>query len=724
MDKQAIYKRILDIANQLKEENATYTRADLAYDLQQLGVAKDGVEVGMLVWDAYTHFHNSMVIKNAFYNNDNKQTLVDECQVDHLVETGNADALFPLLQNKLNDGMHSLENLEKSISRGVGGDIARSGTNMLNTLVGAQGVVNVKNEATTVFNGYSTLVGNYDDAKTQIKFLIEDFVKLRSYVCDIYRQYAMVLVDAFGDSVKTVSPELFDFDSIEWLDVQGMLQSVKLDYDRITEKCSLLMSDITESFSQSVKTASASYRSAGNKQVGLLLAGLNMVSHYVGAGEKTMQLKQELQLLKNSVKHDTTLIKGDLGRLLVIYKSLNDLYIPQSETFCRFSKQVLSTEWQQLNDELYADPAIRKLKEERDGLLSEYKETEKEMTDAEMNVAYYSSHIAECKQLLDSMRPQYDQARSSKPGKPFFLVNWLTFGSAGKRYNRDIYEWNMACKPVISRYEDLQVDIKLDSDELQLHQTSQKENRHRHQELQQQLNRQNKLIMERIRVNPSVRLKMLPHLEAVVGLLRMGRSIAESKLDSKLTKAVTIQCRDTTVSEETRQNISRFAQLIREQVGAFTDVAIEDLSAESQQRDIQKTADATDIGHEDTRQTTPQKVSAEDVKGVVGAGNEAVQQAVNLLETWGQLQAMQAKSALAAQEYDRELEKLQNEFRQNLASIDDKAAVLRESMRRIHTAGNYEQLKEGMLSLAGKDKTVISEQEWEDFLNGNRTIEL
>ncbi len=701
MDKQSVYRKIREIAHQLQKDGAIYTRADLAYDLQQSGVPEDGFEVGRLVWEAYRHFNSDAAIKAVFYDNDRKQPLVEEYKVNGLIEAGNADELFPLLQDRLSEGNRSLDALEHSIRRSLNKNIVQAGTGILNAVTGTQGVVKVRNEAAAVFDGYSQLVGNYDDAKSQIKYLIADFVKLRSYVCDIYRQYAMVLTDAFGDSVKAVSPELFDFDTIEWLDVQGMLQSVKLDYDRIADKCSLLMSDITESFSQSLKSAGTSYRSAGNKQVGLLLAGLNMITHYMDAGEKTAQLKQELLLLKNSVKHDVTLIKGDLGRLLVIYKSLNDLYIPQSEVFCRFSKQVLSAEWQQLEAALYADPAISTLKKERDGILAEYKDVEKEMADAEMNIAYYSSHIVECKQLLDSMQPQYAQARSTKPSKPFFLLNLLTLGMSGKRYNRDIYEWNMACAPVVSRYEDLQVDVKLDNDELKLHQDSLKKNRLRHRRLQQKLNRRNKLIKERICVNPSVRLQMLSHLEAIIGLLRMGREIAESKLDSKLAKTVSIIRQNTAVPAEVQQNISRLAQLVREQA---------DVDAET----VNEVLNQSGIG----------QCNAEDLAQVAASGNDAIRQTLNLLEAWTHLQAMQANSALADQSYDRELERLQKEFRRSLDAIDDKAAVLEESMRRIHTAENYEQLKEGMLSLAGKGRNAMDAKDWEDFLNGNKIIEL
>ena len=187
-----------------------------------------------------------------------------------------------------------------------------SGFDLLGTIVGTKGVTEVRKETSALFDCYSQLIGNYDGARDSVKVLIADFVTLRSHVCDIYRRYALVLIDAFGDSVKAIAPQLFDFDSIEWLDTQQMtqqmLQNVKLDYDQITEHCSILMSSISESFSQSLKQASNSYRSAGSKQAGLLLAGLNMVSHYIDASSRTTELKGELLTLKNSVKHDVTLI--------------------------------------------------------------------------------------------------------------------------------------------------------------------------------------------------------------------------------------------------------------------------------------------------------------------------------------------------------------------------------------------------------------------------------
>lgn len=713
MDNNRIYQKIYDIASQLLKENAVYTRADLAYELQDFGIKADSFEIGMLVWKAYKYFNDNEAIRHSFYDNEKKDPLVDEYRTDYLIETNDNTSLFPLLQQKLTKGNQALNQLGNTVTQTLREQAVSGSISTLNTLTGTQGIVKVKNEATAVFNLYSELVGNYDDAKHQIQAVTTDFVKLRGQICDTYRQYALVLTDAFGDSIKTVSPELFDFDSIEWLDVHGMLQNVKLDYDKINEKCSTLMSSITDSFAQSLKTASQSYKAAGSKQIGLVLAGLNMVSHYIDAGQKTAELKQDLLTLKNSVKHDVTLIKGDMGRLFVIYKTLNDLYIPQAEAFCRFSKQVLSGEWQQLTQALYADTDIQSLKEERDEALESYKTLEREMTDEQLNIDYYTTRIEECRQLLDGMQTQYQQAQASKPEKPFFLTNLLTLGSAKQKYNRNIYDWNQACAPVISQYEEMQTDMKLDSDELEQLQQHLNENKRTHQLLKEKLHRLNREIMNNINVSPALQMKLLPHLESMVKLLRIAREIANSKLDNKLVKTVSITRQNTELPQELKQNLQLFADTLREHASIDDETAKNSFYAVSDEYPT------------DSRQSTSDgNVTEADFAQLSDAENTAIQNTVNLLESWSRLKAMQEQSAIAHQAYDKELEKLQKAFQNNLADIDNRGVILRESLKKINTATSEEELKEGLLSLAQKEGESFSKEEWNEFLNGTKTIEL
>lgn len=751
MDKQRVYKRIHDIAHELSNDKSTFTRADLAYELHDDGIEKDSSEIGRLVYEAYNFYKNDKAIKNAFYDNENKSPLVSVFQIDSLIESNDCDALFPLLQSNLDESKNMLDLLDNTVINILSGQIETvGGRTALNTIVGTQGAVNVQNEAKAVFDNYSNLVGVYDGAKHQVKSIMADFVNLRAQICDIYRQFSTMLIDTFGDSIKAVSPELFDFDSVEWLDVQGMLQEVKLDYDRISEKCKTLMSEIQDSFVQSLKSSSTAYKQAGSKQIGLLMVGLNMVSHYMDANSATNVLKQDLVVLKNSVKRDATQIKGDMGRLLLIYKTMNDAYIPKAEVFIRNSNAVLSSEMKAMTDAIYTDGEVKGMKARRDQLLAAYKQTEKEMTDEQMNIDIYMSRIEENSQILSSLKPQYEQAKNSKPSKPFFLVNIFTFGSAGKRYNRDIYDWHQVCQPVISRYEDLQADVKIDTDELQATKESLQENKRQYKKIKEELDGVNKAIMGKLKVNKDVQLQMLPHLEGMVRLLRLAREIASSKLDAKYMKAVQIEAEDTELPESVRQNIHAFADVVRGTVNVDMDMvqtAVDVLSynekkkkrlAEKTQGGKNYTPDAANgqyayggqQGSEATpqgpsgHQSVPAEVSEEDLAAVADAGNVAVQKAVDLLESWANLKALQEKSAIAHKAYDKKLKKLQEEFRKDMAKIDNKSAVLRESLKKINTAQSPEMLKEGLLSLSGGDKEIFSEKDWDDFLSGNKTIEL
>ena len=88
----------------------------------------------------------------------------------------------------------------------------------------------------------------YHYAEDSVRGNIEDFTSLRSDIGTVYRDYALKLIDIYGDSIKMVSPDLFDFKRIEWLDVDEMLKYVELEYNKLTEKCAALIGEISVSF--------------------------------------------------------------------------------------------------------------------------------------------------------------------------------------------------------------------------------------------------------------------------------------------------------------------------------------------------------------------------------------------------------------------------------------------------------------------------------------------
>lgn len=689
MEKLTIYKLIKDKAHSLEKEGLTYTRADLAYELREYGVEHDSQELNGIVWQSYRYYGDDEVIRKVYLDNRGIDSLVDLGEMEDLSEHDVKGEFFPILYSRLERGDRSISTLERLVSVNANEGRSSAASDVMGTIVGSQGAAAVQKEASGIFSHYSEMIGGYQDARNVVSSLISDFTMLRSQIVDMYRKYSAMLVDVFGESIKAVDPQLFDFDKLEWLDTHGMMQNIGLEYEKVSEKCSALIGAISESFGQSLRMSAGAYKSSGDRTAGLMVAGVNMFLHYVGAAQRTTELKQDLQRLKNIVKHDVTVVKGDLSRLTFIYKTMNDVLVPESDAFCRYAAQVMSSEWKNLEKELYDKPGVHSLKQKRDELLADIKNLEREMADETSLIDFYKDRIEDSKTVLKSVKPKYDQAMESKPSRPSGLANALSFGSSGKKYSRDIYEWDQNCSPVVRQYNDLQVDIKLDSDELRQHEAAFMKNKMQYKGLKTKLSAVNADILGTISVEKSLQTALLPYVESVIKLLRLGRQIAESKLDDGLMKAVSVE------------NVSiDLPEHVKENVRTFIDVFKDGLAVES-----------------------PEDADP-DLIMVDKAENDAVEGVMNLVQQCVNLGLMERQSAIAGEEYDKELSRLQASFRKYIPALDRQSDRLLESLRKMNTTDNHENLKAGLLTLAGDDCPVFKDDDWNEFLRGNKTIKL
>ena len=85
---------------------------------------------------------------------------------------------------------------------------------------------------------------------------------------------------------------------------------------------------------------------------------------------------------------------------------------------------------------------------------------------------------------------------------------------------------------------------------------------------------------------------------------------------------------------------------------------------------------------------------------------------------------MQLQQKLAQEIYDREYAKIKEAFAERMKAIDDRAAFVQEAARRINTADNHDSLKKALIELAGDYTTGMTEQDWNDFLDGKKTIQI
>ena len=722
-DNQKVYQAIKTIADELCKENKTYLRADLAFELKKYGIASDSSEVSKLVFDAYRYFHDNGNIAIAFVSNNSRTTLVAEYKLNDSLEQGNKEEALKIAETELALSSSALEQLKEQVELNLNLVLAKGTSKMADIVMGTNGVKDVRSKASTMFDKYTKMVEAYHYAEDSVRGNIEDFTSLRSDIGTVYRDYALKLIDIYGDSIKMVSPDLFDFKRIEWLDVDEMLKYVELEYNKLTEKCAALIGEISVSFRTSFQGSLQAYKSLsnGNKSLGLAMAGLTMLEHYMGASERANRLKSDLSVFQMSVKHDATRIKADMGRLLVICKTLNDVVIPKANVFLRYGEKLLVSDLKAILDVLYADETIRPLEEQRKCLFQQMKALDIEMNDHLQNIDVYTSLINDITATLESKQGSYMEAKAKKPSKPFFLVNWITFGMANKNYYRDFAEWNAVCFPLVREYESYQVDLKLDKEELESHREEQIRIKNEYAKLSSELDKVSKEIRSKIVCSDDLKLKMLKHLRDMVAMLKLGREIMESKIDEKLVHTVDIpDYREAAkLSADVEQNLSLFSGMLADNLHADKDMAKNLLDGvEAYTKDHKKIEGKT------AQQNKPAEYSEEDLAQLTGAMEQSLQKGIALFDSFAKLKAQQLSGSLASAAYNKELKKHADEFKREMAKIDNKSAYLREVFKRINLAGSEVERKQAMELMSDLSGFSLSEQEFTEFINGKKQIEL
>lgn len=338
-----------------------------------------------------------------------------------------------------------------------------------------------------------------------------------------------------------------------------------------------------------------------------------------------------------------------------------------------------------------------------------------EINDHLQSIDVYSALINDISSNLESKRASYNEAKSKKPSKPFFLVNIVTLGLAKKNYYRDYSEWNAVCAPLIREYDNYLVDLKLNKEELESHQKSLSETKALYNDLSIQLSKVSSEIRKRIECTDELKMNVLKHLRDIIAMLRLGREIMESKLDESLLDTVNISNFKDTVKlpADVESNLLTFTNVLADNVHADRKMAIKILDgASSICPDTEQDSSGAD------------EYSESEISAVMDSAETAVTKGVALFDSFANLKLQQMKGRIASDEYDRELERYISTFRGYMHDVENKSRYLQEVFRCINIADNDEQKKQAMFllrELAGSD---LSEDDLNGLISGHKQMDL
>lgn len=249
-------------------------------------------------------------------------------------------------------------------------------------------------------------------------------------------------------------------------------------------------------------------------------------------------------------------------------------------------------------------------------------------------------------------------------------------------------------------YEDFKVDIAVDTKEKALLERELKRLLGERESLLRNMKISSDALKNRIKADEKVKGAVLKDLSQIVALLRINRNIVESGLDPKLCKVVTIPDMKVEIVNATQSiSVSTFYQDNK------------DLILDPSPHVLKSSETLTPLEDAYVQQHNS------DVLNILDMADNVLSDASLLVDKLQNLALLRKEEQIESERYERELTKIQDEFNDLTQDTKVRAVVIKHIYKHIDSSSSEQKL--GLIKLlTNNDFKGITDQEWDDFLNG------
>ncbi|WP_194851159.1 hypothetical protein [Nonlabens antarcticus] len=702
IQKTQILAHIEKLALQLFQEKKIYARADIAYDLKSSGIDGDSSLIDDLIHELFNSTKKPEIqeaIEQVFYNNNFTRSIIDNSAIKQLIKSGElnkAHELFITQEQKVKDLLTTFSGEMGALIEYAGAFVKDK--NLVAKVTGTYKVENVKNKAEALYQNYSKIVYGYIDAKQSVLNLIEDYSIIRTEIVNRYRENVTRLTDIFGPAIKAVEPVIFDFDTIEYLQADKMLENIDLEFDSIMKSCEEVVAIINDSIINDLSQSSKLIGKSKDAKAALALAGVAILKSHLKATKHATRLNQGVALMRQKMDYDTSSIEADLFRLQLINKTINEVSIPTAHIFQRKFDNLFNRELESVFELFYQTAALKDLKAEKDSLLSDSNNFNNQVVDHKNQVSNYENRLSSNKMLLKDYRELYQESLAHKPKKPNAAKRLLTLGAKQKSYHRDIDEWHKIYEPVIKAYFDINEDVKIDQEELEHHQRALQLKEIQLKKLSRELDKNSTAIFNTISEDDNIQEKLSKHLVPIINLLRIGRKVAELKIDSEFLAPIKIEQMNLEIlPDSTMQRLNEFTHSLKTEITtAFKEVSLVDTIVPTKKDEV-KTDENNGSNNANKisklTELTSKKIASDNVAITKGQSLLMEKQildtaliAIDIVEETAKLKKLEIENFLARNLYESKLEELRQQFKTKVDAVNDRSQVLAQVIKSINTS--------------------------------------
>lgn len=452
---------------------------------------KESAYIKQLIKTAYEKTAYSKSIQEALVNNilenDGKNSVYNPDRVDDNtfsldIENPNINmnnfTLITLQNEKIKDidGVKLIDDVVREIDL-----IEREKTI---SITGSSKVESYREHAFNIKNNYEKLIQTYEYVKNINLDLISDFEVTRNRLKIIREDLLNLLIDLFGDSIKTTEPDMFNFSEINWNNYEDSYPKLELFYNGINNEIEIFKefhSEQMRAISVAGKDGFKSFLNSADKisktngrltksdvkgaaafAAGkfMLEAGQAIFKSRSQSKKTIAQIELDIEKLKQGMQSDVEKIMNDILKLGELQTEIKNKLIPQLELFTNRVSEIVINKISPYYKKIIKNKELKELRNNNLNLTIEKRKIKEEFIDKHKQVKYHEYMFTELSTLVKNQVYEYNYVNSLFPEEPNWFYKIVSPTNSKKLYNQTLEDWNIYCKPFIENHIFLKESIK------------------------------------------------------------------------------------------------------------------------------------------------------------------------------------------------------------------------------------------------------------------------
>lgn len=340
------------------------------------------------------------------------------------------------------------------------------------SITGSSKVEAVGENAKKIYDSYIELINAYSDLKYEIQRLFTDFSELRDNLRYLREDYFYIVKLVLEKNLVSDKLEMFDFDKIKWLEYATIQSNLDLEFNNIESQCKAFydyvennLSKVGDVFNNEVSRISNNL-SKGNYnsnkfKADLVASGVDLafsaVTQVFDSRNQSKivieNLRKDIEILKLSFSRDKLKLQSDLVRLIELYNTVKNTFLPTTMKFSNLFYSILDNECSNDLKSVLKDKEVERLIGIRRELLQETRVLDLYIIDKNNICKELKIYEEIAGNQLAEYTPLYKYALSEKPDEePSIFLRIITLNMCMVYLPLYLEEWESCFEPIEANY--------------------------------------------------------------------------------------------------------------------------------------------------------------------------------------------------------------------------------------------------------------------------------